>query len=324
MAGPSQRTSDASEGSEGSVTRPVDAQALRRGRQRLHAAAEAPWLHGEAARRMAGRLGLIRQAPERVIDWWPALGGSSVALREALPKARFVGAVPSDAAASTGPTAPGADEGWTARGARWWNRLRGNEWVEAAALAPRSANLLWSNMALHWSADPPALLSRWRELVAVDGFLMFSTLGPGTLESLRELYREAGWGPPMAPLVDMHDLGDMLVAAGYADPVMDQETLRLTWAEPERALAELRTLGINADPQRFAGLRTPRWRRGLLEALDARRDASGRIALEFELVYGHAFCPLPKPRVAAQTSIAASDFQALARAGRGRDRPQGS
>ena len=68
----------------------------------------------------------------------------------------------------------------------------------------------------------------------------------------------------------MHDLGDMLVEAGFADPVMDQETITLTWPSGEALLAELRQLGGNVDPRRFAGLRTPRWRSRLAEALEAR------------------------------------------------------
>ena len=178
--------------------------------------------------------------------------------------------------------------------------------VVGAALAPRrrpsltshaaggGGQLLWANMMLHAVADPAALMQRWRRALAVDGFLMFSTLGPDTLAGLRALYRESGWGVAHAAFTDMHDLGDMLVAAGFADPVMDQERLTLTWATPEALLGELRTLGGNADPARFAGLRTPRWRARLLAALRERAAADGRIALEFELIYGHAFNPPPR------------------------------
>jgi malonyl-CoA O-methyltransferase len=154
----------------------------------------------------------------------------------------------------------------------------------------------------------------------MDGFVMFSTVGPDTLRSLREAYREAGWGSPHAPFVDMHDLGDMLVRAGFADPVMDQEMLRLTWATPAALLAELRSLGINADPARAAGLRTPRWRARLEAALAERaqqqKGPDGRITLEFEIVYGHAFNPPPRVAVAGETRLSAADLQRMARTGR--------
>ena len=158
--------------------------------------------------------------------------------------------------------------------------------------------------------------ARWHRAMAVDGFVMFSTLGPGTLAGLRALYAAQGWPPPCAPFVDMHDLGDMLVEAGFADPVMDQETVTLTWPTPSALLDELRGLGGNVDPARHAGLRTPRWRERLQQALSATAGAGGRVALDFEVVYGHAFRPPPRPRVAALTEVAVDDLRAMARAGR--------
>jgi malonyl-CoA O-methyltransferase len=106
------------------------------------------------------------------------------------------------------------------------------------------------------------------------------------------------------------------VHAGFADPVMDQEVLRLTWATPASLLTELRSLGGNADRARHAGLRTPRWRARLEAALAERAGADGRIALEFEIVYGHAFKPPPRARVAGETRLDAGELQRMARAGR--------
>jgi malonyl-CoA O-methyltransferase len=173
-------------------------------------------------------------------------------------------------------------------------------------------------MMLHTVTDPALQMQRWRRALAVDGFLMFSTLGPDTLAGLRALYSESGWGSAHAAFTDMHDLGDMLVEAGFADPVMDQERLTLTWATPEALLGELRTLGANADPSRFEGLRTPRWRSRLLAALRERAAGDGRIALEFELIYGHAFNPAPRAMVAGETHVALDDLRAMVRSGRRR------
>jgi malonyl-CoA O-methyltransferase len=164
------------------------------------------------------------------------------------------------------------------------------------------AGLLWSNMALHWVADPQA----W-----FDGFVMFSCLGPDTLKELRALYARLDLGPAMRELIDMHDLGDMLAHAGFADPVMDMERITLTWESPEALLGELRTIGRNTHPQRHAGLRTPRWQARLDEALAALAGADGRIAMTIELIYGHAVKPLPRARVAAQTQVSLDDMRAM-------------
>jgi len=187
-----------------------------------------------------------------------------------------------------------------------------------AELAAGQAQLLWSNMGLHGALDPQAVMAAWHRALQVDGFLMFSTLGPGSLEGLRTLYAAMGWPPPHAPFVDMHDLGDMLLEAGFADPVMDQETITLTWPSGEALLAELRQLGGNVDPRRFAGLRTPRWQARLAASLQATAGEGGRPGLGFEVVYGHAFRVAPRPRVAAETALPLDDLRAMVRAGRRR------
>jgi malonyl-CoA O-methyltransferase len=131
------------------------------------------------------------------------------------------------------------------------------------------------------------------------------------LPSLRRLYRAEAWGQAMADLVDMHDIGDQLVEAGFTDPVMDQEVVRLTWSSPQAALQELRSLGSNLSPTRQPGLRTPRWHDRLRQALeqDAEQAGLARITMEFELVYGHAFKAPPVHRVEPQTHIALDDLR---------------
>jgi malonyl-CoA O-methyltransferase len=169
-------------------------------------------------------------------------------------------------------------------------------------------------MMLHWVDDLPALLPRWHAALAVDGFLMFSCFGPDTLRELRRLYTSLGWGSPASAWVDMHDLGDALVQAGFADPVMDMEQLTLTWESPAAMLSELRALGANTDPARHAGLRTPRWRQRLEQQLAAAlRGPDGRLHLRFEIVYGHAFRPLPRATVAAETHISLDAMRDMTR-----------
>jgi malonyl-CoA O-methyltransferase len=284
----------------------ADAIALAHTLDRLARLHEPPWLHGEVARRMAERLPVIKRTPSVVIDWWGWLGAASDELAKAYPKTRRIVVEPTPAFAER--SAGDAKRPW------WRFGAPAVEVVREAA--PASAELLWANMMLHASADPAALMSQWRRALAVDGFLMFSTFGPDTLAELRALYRELGWPPPAPPFTDMHDIGDQLVHAGFADPVMDQEHLSLTWATPEALLAELRTLGGNVDPARHAALRTPRWRQRLLDALRGLAGADGRLRLSFEIVYGHAFNPAPRAPLAAQTEVSLDAMRAMVRSGR--------
>ena len=295
---------------ERSARRPLDAVALARVQQRLQRAPAPPWLHGEVARRMAARLPVIRLKPARLLDWGAFVGASAGVLQQSYPLAQRL-AVESDAVRR--------DATATALKRPWWSaaRWRGGAPVVvcADAVAAGSGELLWSNMGLHGVIDPQAEMAAWYRALVVDGFLMFSTLGPGTLGGLRDLHAAQGWPVPMAPLVDMHDLGDMLVHAGFADPVMDQETITLTWATPQALLTELRQLGGNVDPRRAAGLRTPRWHQRLSSLLAERAGSDGRVALDFEVVYGHAFKPTPRPRLAAQTQVSLEDMRAMVRGG---------
>jgi malonyl-CoA O-methyltransferase len=291
--------------------RHVHAPAVARVLRRLATQPQAPWLHGEVGRRMAERLPVILRTPQAVLEWWSFLGGSGDALRAAYPKARRILVEPTGALQQRS-SAMAPPPWWSAR--RWTQG--GVQVVTEDAVAPACAQLLWSNMLLHFAVDPPTLMARWRHALAVDGFLMFSTLGPDTLAELRALYRDLGWPAPGSAFVDMHDLGDMLVEAGFADPVMDQEKLVLTWAEPQAMLDELRTLGGNTSPDRTPGLRTPRWKARLGDVLRERAGPDGRWAMSFEVVYGHAFNPPPRVRVAPLAQVALEDMRAMARAGR--------
>jgi malonyl-CoA O-methyltransferase len=278
--------------------------ALRRLERQSAASGGPPWLHQEVARRMAERLAWIKREPARALDWSGAAGASTAALAAAYPKAIHA-------------HVDEAPDGSSAPLQAWWRRWlggAGSRPVAAREVAAGEAGLLWSNMRLHFEADPRGLLGAWRAAVAPDGFLMFSTLGPGSLSLLREVHAQQGWGPPHAPFVDMHDLGDMLVESGFAEPVMDQETLTLRYASAQALLDELRGLGANAEPRRFAGLRTPAWRERLLQGLAAKADAQGRIPLQFEVVYGHAFVPVHAgPRVQAHTQIGLAEMKLMLR-----------
>ncbi len=258
---------------------------------------------------MADRLSIIRAKPEAVLDWWSFGGAGSLLLSQAYPAARHHVVEPTGALQERSRRAAPAAPWWSAR--RW--RASAVQVMSPDEVAPASVQLVWANMMLHASVDPAALMTRWQRALTVDGFVMFSCLGPGSLRDLHGLYQRLGWPAPMADFVDMHDLGDMLVHAGFSDPVMDQEVLTLSWDSPQALLRELRSLGSNASPDRFAGLRTPRWREQLLAGLASLAAPDGRIYLQFEVAYGHAFKAAPRPLVSAETTVSLEDMRAMVR-----------
>jgi malonyl-CoA O-methyltransferase len=294
---------DANISPPGTSPQSVDAVAVLRQHQAWARADAPPWLHQTVAERMAERLMMFRAQPATVVQWWPDGGTSDALLKAAYPQARHHQALhPArhQSAASAAHVTPPAP---------WWQRLAVTRPVRDVATRDNavpagSCQMLWANMALHATADAPGLIQRWHDALSVEGVLMFSTLGPGTVRELQTLYAAQGWGPCGATLTDMHDIGDELLRQGFADPVMDQEIITLHWAGVDALLSELRTLGRNASPQRHPGLRTPRWRSALGLALMQQASASpsakpGRVGMSFEVVYGHAF--KPKPRAAGNT-----------------------
>ena len=96
------------------------------------------------------------------------------------------------------------------------------------------------------------------------------------------------------PFIDMHDFGDMLVASGFADPVMDAEVITLTYRSPQQLLREVRALGGNPRDDRRSGLVGGTQARRLLGALGEQSGSDGLIRLTFEVAYGHAWKPAPR------------------------------
>ncbi len=238
----------------------------------------APWLHEEVGRRMAERLDYIKLPTKNWTNWSWQHGGKTAhpALRMSL-----------------------------------WQKLIAKSFKSPSDL---SQDMIWSNMQLHMEAAPKRMIEAWHAALKTEGFVMFSCLGPDTLMELRSAYSRRGWPAPLHTLTDMHDWGDRLVAQGFAEPVMDMERLVLTFANPERALQELRELGRNLNPARAAGLQAKSsraWRASLLETLGECRNADGQIALTFELIYGHAMKPKPRVKLSSSSSVSLTNMREM-------------
>ncbi|MDD2879582.1 MAG: biotin synthase [Rhodoferax sp.] len=264
-----------------------------------------PWLHEEVAQRMQERLDWIKQQPDSWVHWAPLSGGMQAhgSLARRYP----------NAACTVLETSPQrvAQVAQTLKPS-WWSTQR---WLQpqaqVGAQVTQPAQMLWANMCLHMAADPQALMAQWHRALKVDGFLMFSCLGPDTLKELRALYQSLGWPAPSHEFTDMHDWGDMLATVGFAEPVMDVEHITLTFESPERLLQELRGLGRNLHVGRFQGMRGRRWHAELLAAA-----AKQPLQLTFEVVYGHAFKPTPRLTVSAQSEISLDEMRATLRRGK--------
>lgn len=270
----------------------VDPRQVRRGFARVAASyGGADFLAREIDGRMAERLDFVRIEPDRIIDIGCSLGASQSLLRGRYPGAQYLGV---DLVPEMVQTAARPRTAWQ----RWLPVFRdsGASFVAADAarlpLKTGVAGLAWSNLLLHWLDDPLPALQEAHRVLETGGLIMFSTLGPDTLKELRASFSD-GYVHTQR-FIDMHDLGDMLVACGFADPVMDMEMITLTYDSFDALVGDLRAAGAtNAMRVRRHGLAGGGvWRRAR-EAYEAQR-VGGKLPATFEVVYGHAWKAQPK------------------------------
>jgi len=261
----------------------------------------------EINRRLIERLDYMRIAPRRIVDVGCAVGNSRLMLLDRYAAADWVGVDLSLPMLAAGRPKRGPIHSLLTR-----LRSPRSAWVCADAgrlpFAEASFDLLFSNLMLHWHPAPHAVFPEWLRVLAVDGLLLFSCFGPDTLKELRAACAAALPRARPLPFVDMHDFGDMMVAAGFATPVMDVETVRLTYESARSLLAEVRALGGNPRADRSAALASGNQGRALIAALEDQRGEDGRIALTFEVAYGHAW--KPKLRDAAQSVVSLDRLRA--------------
>ena len=270
----------------------VDQRQVRRSFARAAATYdEAAVLQREIGSRMLERLDYVRIAPQRVLDLGCGTGASLTALNERYPEALVVGADLCESMLRVS-QAKRSRLRWLMPFLR--NRRTPLLVAQASTLPfkPQSVGLVWSNLMLHWLDDPLAAFREAHRVLDVGGLLMFSTFGPDTLKELRASFNDGQVHTQR--FTDMHDYGDMLVACGFADPVMDAEVLTMTYASFDDLLTDLRQSGSAcAMRARRHGLMG---RSAWTEARTAyeRLLNDGRLPATVEVVYGHAWKTPPK------------------------------
>ena len=282
--------------------RDVDARAVRRSFGRAAPTYDAAAaLQREVSARMAQRLDFVKLAPAAVLDLGCGTGEAlgelaaryssaqlcalDVALPMLLAARRRVASGRSVLSRLLRPVLRGAP-------GRAPQYVCGD--ANALPFAGVAFDLVWSNLTLQWINDLPRVLAEVRRVMRVGGLLTFTTFGPDTLKELRGAFARVDGYTHVNRFLDMHDIGDALVQAGFADPVMDMEYITLTYESPAAMLRELKHIGAtNATRGRSRGLMGAR-RYARLTAMLERLRTDGRIPATFEVVYGHAWKAAPR------------------------------
>jgi malonyl-CoA O-methyltransferase len=257
-------------------------------------------LQREVGSRMLERLDYVKIAPQRVLDLGCGTGASLGALSERFPQAQVLGADVSTAMLRV------------ARKQRLRLRcllpfLCGKKSsllaTDALALPVKSGALgmVWSNLMLHWIADPLPALREMQRTLEVGGLLMFSTFGPDTLKELRASFSDDY--VHCQRFTDMHDYGDMLLECGFADPVMDAEVLTMTYPSLDGLFRDLRQSGSACamHSRRHGLMGRSAWLAARAEYDKNMKD--GRLPATFEVVYGHAWKIEPKKTADGSTIV---------------------
>lgn len=249
----------------------------------------AAFLQKEVSERLLERLDLTAVTPVRVLDVGCGTGRPTRALAKRYPKAEVIGV----------DLAPGmlavaeSHQPWLGRKVRYLQ-------AEASAipLPEASCDILYASLVVQWCDDLDKTLLEWRRLLKPHGLLLFSTLGPDTLKELRAAWSAADGYTHVNRFLDMHDVGDALIRAGFVEPVMDVEHLVLTYQDARGLMRDLKTIGAHNVT---AGRRRGLMGRGRLQAFTAAYEkfrSGSRLPATYEVVYGTAWAPKFMPAAA--------------------------
>ena len=281
-----------------SAPNPLDAQRLRHRFDRAaHSYADAAVVQREVGNRLLERFDVMRIAPAAILDVGCGPGTHTAALSARFPEATVTAIDHSPAmVARAVPSPSGLLARFSAFGKR--PRIRGLVGDMGALPLPREhADVLWSNFALQWANDLPALFAEWNRVLKIGAVIMFTAPGPDTLIELRRALTKAGEvaDSRVQRFTDLHDIGDMLIHAGFADPVMDMEVITLEYATAGALWRDIKAQGAqNSMQTRPRGLLTPRKLRAIEAALDSATKPNGPIRISVEVIYGHAWKVAPK------------------------------
>lgn len=287
-----------------------DTRAVRRhfGRAAERYAAHAR-VQREVGARLAESLAVIQTPPAVIVDLGAGVSGAPRLLAERWPGARIVAIDSAPAMLSAGRRAIGL-----------WQRLRlGTRvaWLggdaRALPLAASSVDLVHSNLCLQWCAPLAPTLREIRRVLAPGGALLFSTFGPRTLEELAAAWRTVDGSPHTSALPDMPEIGDALLAAGFANPVLDIDRLDERYPSPRAVLDGLKAIGAtHASSDRRRGLTGRRAFQAMLDAYAATADAAGEVIATFEVIQGLAFAPTAEAaRRTGSASLGSISVEAL-------------
>lgn len=225
------------------------------------------------------RLALFKLTPQVAVDLGAGTGQGAQALRAAFRSSRVL--------------ALDSSPGMLRAARRRSGFFRRFERIVADAarlpLATASVDLVFSSLMLQWCDDLAGVLAEVRRVLRPGGLFACSTFGPDTLHELRASWAAVDADSHVNRFLDMHDVGDAFVRAGFAEPVLDVERVVLTYPDSLALMRDLKAIGAhNATRGRARGL-TSRARMDKMRAAYELFRRDGRVPATFEVLYASAW-----------------------------------
>lgn len=244
----------------------------------------------EIAQRLVERLELMRVQPQRILDLGCRTTYSSQLLKELYPKAKII-------------SVDSAEQMLFTAAEKTSKHFVCSE-PESLAFASQSFDLIFSNLHLHWCSDLAQVVAEMRRLLKPKGLLLFSTVGPDTFKELRESWAAVDALPHVHLFHDMHNIGDLLLHAGFVDPVMDAEYLILHYQHLHSFLADIKALGVSNKLQtRQKTLMGKAHFQSFLDHYETLRTAEGKLPVTYEVIYGHALGPSDENEIKTEHEV---------------------
>ena len=196
----------------------------------------------------------------------------------------------------------------------FFQRLRNPQYylcgdAERLPIQDDAVDMVFSSLALQWCFDLDKTFSDLRRVIKPGGLLMFATLGPDTLKELRSSWRAVDDKSHVSAFIDMHDIGDALMRAGFSGPVMDVENITLTYSSVNNLMKDLKKLGSrNALQGRPGGLMGKNKMKQMISNYEKYRTEEGVLPATYEVVYGHAWVPEEGARPSVTGTAMPNDF----------------
>jgi malonyl-CoA O-methyltransferase len=237
-------------------------------------------LQREIAKRMGERLDYIKLQPETVLDAGCGTGFITKDLLKRYPKSQIIAL---DLALNM--------MNKTKQHGGW---LRKPKLVCADAeklpLQAESVDLVVSNLMIQWSNDLTKMFAGFHSVLKPNGLLLFSTFGPDTLKEMRMSWATVDNTPHTSSFVDMHEIGDALLKAGFINPVTDMELITMTYSNVRQLMKDIKKIGAsNTDSNRSKGLMGKQKLKDFEQAYEVFKTTDGLYPASWEIIYGHAW-----------------------------------